>query len=178
MTENERSEADLGFLSERLGGVQRSIGGDEAGQETAVADKERPHLISPPERERDAARLAGAVGDAFTQYLLNAEKRILNQTDKVRASMLDDIERQRANVESLIGLFAERLRQQEDGLSAVQRDSIEADERLDRQAEAIRSISQTQAQQMALVKQILELLKRSGASTESQTGPIGPEARG
>ena len=94
------------------------------------------------------------------------------------ASALDDLERQRASVERLMGLFAERLGQHEDTLSTLQEDSSEAVERLDRQAEAIRSISQAQAQQMALVKQILELLKRFGTSTESQTRPPGAEACG
>lgn len=172
----ERSEVNLESLSDERGGVPRGSG--EALHETPATDKDRPHLVSPRAPEQDAAQLAATLVGALASYLLDAEKRALHQTDKVCVSVLDDFERQRASVESLIGVLAERLGQQDNELSALQRDSRRATERLDRQAEAIRSISYVQEQQFALVKQILELLKHLEASGQGQTGPAGPEAPG
>jgi hypothetical protein len=172
----DRSEANLESLSDERGSVQR--GSEEALHETAATDKDRPHLVSPREPEKDAAQLAATLVEGFESYLLNAERRVLNQTDQVCVSLLDDFERQRASVESLIGVLAERLGQQDKDLSALQRELRKATERLDRQAEAIRSVSYAQGQQIALVKQILGLLKHHEASAQNETGPASPEAPG
>lgn len=172
----ERSEANLESLSDERGSVPR--GSDGALHETAATEKDLPHLVSPREPEQDAAQVAATLVEVLEFYLQNSERRALHQTDEVCVSLLDDFERQRASVESLIGVLAERLGQQDNDLSALQRDSRKATERLDRQAEAIRSISQAQAEQFALVKQILELLKHLEASGQNEAGPAGPEAPG
>ena len=128
-----------------------------------AGDRLRPHAVLARDRDQAAVQLAASLTDAIAQYLLFAERRVLNQADKIRASMLVDLERQRASVESLIGLFAERLRQQED-LSSLQELIAVPNERLDRHANAIRTLSEVQSHHAALLGQVREVLKRLEAT--------------
>ena len=136
----------------------------ESSDSAPAAEKLGLRVVPLRDREQIASQLAASLTDAFSQVLLNAERRTLNQSDKVRATMLDDLERQRANIESLIGLFAERLRQQEDTLAVLKEQVAGASARLDRQAEGIRSLSETQEQNAQLFRQFLDVLERLNAA--------------
>ena len=127
-----------------------------------TADTSSLRVVSPRDREQSAARLATSLHDAFAEYLLSAERRVLDRADRVRASTLDDLERQRANIESLISLFAERLRRQEEGLSSAKELIARSEKRLEAHAEAIRSVNDWQARQAILLGQILEVLLQLG----------------
>jgi hypothetical protein len=158
MPGGELSGSDLGPPSQDLAGGESGARDDQPS-----GDRLRPHAVLARDRDQAAVQLAASLTDAIAQYLLFAERRVLNQADKIRASMLVDLERQRASVESLIGLFAERLRQQED-LSSLQESIAIPNERLDRHADAIRSLSEVQSHHTALLGQVREVLKRLEAT--------------
>ncbi len=118
-------------------------------------------------KDQVTERLAAVLADLIAKSFLSAEQHVLTQADKVRAGMLDDLERQRAGLESIVGLFAQRLRQQEEGLSGLQSELGSLVKRLDRQAQAIRSLGEVQARHAELLARMMEVLKLLGeAKTE------------
>ena len=173
MTGDGGSEEGPRLLSGDSPGAGDTAGWDEPSHEMAPGDTSRPRLISIRETDRDAVEPAANVTDALAQYLLSAERRVLQQAEKVRASMLDDLERQRASVESLCALFADRLRQQEEGLSALRTELEVAIERLDRQADLLRLLNEAQGRDAALWCQVLDVVRQLAAIIESP--PVAPD---
>jgi len=163
MSWDEPSGSDLKSVNQNLARGEAGDRDDQPSEAATVGNRLRPRALLPRDREQAAVQLAASLTDAVVQYLLFAERRVLNQADKIRASMLVDLERQRASVESLIGLFAERLRQQEE-LSSMQELIAVPNERLDRHADAIRSLSEVQSRQTAMLSQVHEILKRLEAA--------------
>ena len=163
MSGDEPSGSDLESVSQNLARGEAGTRDDRPSEAATAGDLLRPRAVLPRDREQAAVQLAASLTDAVVQYLLFAERRVLNQADKVRASMLVDLERQRASVESLIGLFAERLRQQEE-FSSLQELIAVPNERLDRHADAIRSLGEVQSHQTAMLGQVHEILKRLEAA--------------
>jgi len=167
MTGVGRSEEGPRLLSGDSAGTGDTAGWDEPSQEMAPGDKGRPRLISIRKTDRDAVGPAANVTDALAQYLLSTERRILHQAEKVRASMLDDLERQRASIESLCALFADRLRQQEEGLASLRTELEVAIEQLNRQADVIHSPNEAQGRDAALWCQVLDLVRQLADIIES-----------
>ena len=142
-------------------------GGDAPSHEDVPVDRERLCLVASGARERDAAGAASKVTEALAQYLLCAEQRVMNQTEYMCVSVLDELERHRASTESLISLFADRLRQQEEGLNGFRTELGVAIARLDRQADLIRSLNEAQGRDTALWRQFLEVIRHLAAVHES-----------
>ena len=80
----------------------------------------------------------------------------------VETTLRQELEKQRDSTESSFEFIAERLGQQVEALSSVRRVLDGMGERLDRQADAIRSLSELQAQQATALKLLLEALAGGG----------------
>jgi len=139
------------------------IQSDERAEDATSADKGGPRVVPPREREQEAGWLAGSFTDALEQYLLNAEGRVRDHADKTCASLRNDLERQRSNIESLVGLFAQRLRHQEEGLFLLQKMVEDTIGRLDRQADLIRSMNEREVRRTDALMEVLRLLRASAA---------------
>ena len=106
MPEDEELGADLGSLIQRPGTVEKSRDEQRTSVASAMGDRLGLRAVSSRDREQAVRLLAANLTAALAQFLLDAERQVLNRAESVRASTLADIERQRANVESLIGMFA------------------------------------------------------------------------
>jgi hypothetical protein len=182
MNGEEQSDSDRDSVLQQPAGAGAGARGGVLSEGGHTADNSGLRVVSPRDREQSAARLATSLNDAFAECLLSAERRVLDRADRVRASMLDDLERQRANIESLISLFAERLRRQEEGLSSSQEMIARSNQRLEAHADAIRSVSDAQARQANLLSQILEVLVRLGGRAGGPAAaewdePVEPHSR-
>jgi hypothetical protein len=164
MTGDEQSGPDLDSLAHRIADVGQPSHEAQAAAPLPAGNWPGPRAVLPREREQAAAQLAAGLTGAVAQFLLDAEKQVLNRADRARASTLDDLERQRDNVQKLIGMFAERLRQQEELHASLQEEFESVLDRLNRHAAALRSLSETQAHQAALLGQILDVLRRLAAT--------------
>lgn len=175
MTESEDAGTGIDSPALRFANAGPHPREEQTPKASPAGDRPGPRAVSPREREQAAAQLAAALTGALAEFILDAERQVLNRADRVRASTLDDLERQRTNVESLIGMFAERLRQQEEGLSSLHSELEEAIERLSRHADVIRFLSEAQAHQAALLGQLLAVLRQLAKTIGSP--PAHPEAR-
>ena len=174
MTSQERSDSGSGLLSEKPANRRGEEPGEQPSEDSATDERLGPRVVWPRGRERAAVQLAGSLTEAVAQLLQKAEKQVVSRAEQIRVSTLDDLEKQRASVESLIGLFAERLREHEAGVSALQEEMAGVHARHVRHAEALRAISDAEARQLTLLGQLLTVLQRLAAVTE--TPPDQPQA--
>lgn len=134
---------------------------------TVAGERLGPRVVWPRDREQAAVRLAASLTEAVADFLLDAEKLVSLRADKIRASTLEDLERQRANVESLIGLFADRLREHEESVSSLKAEVAGLRSRLDSHAEALRSLDAIQARNSIAFSQVLEVVRHLAAALEN-----------
>lgn len=173
MAGDEESGADLAGLIHRSESVGKNLREGRPGA-SAAGDRPGPRVVPPRDREQAALQLASSLTGAVAQFLLDAEGQALSRAERVRASALADLERQRANVESLMGRFAERLQQQEDGLSSLRKElepALATLQRYEWYAEAIQSLSERQAHHDALLGQLREVVGRLAAAVASMADP-------
>ncbi len=166
-----KSGAGHGPLSEMPASAEKDLPEERTSSAPVAGDRVGLRVVSPGVREQAAHQLAASLTGAVAEFLLDAEKQALNRAERVHASTLDDLERQRASVESLIAMFADRLQQQEVGLSSVHEELEGALARLDWHAEAIRSLDEAQAYHVALLGQLLDVLRLLVEAVKS-TAPL------
>lgn len=118
-----------------------------------------PWVVPQSDRDEIASKLAGCLTEAIAEFLECAERRLLHHSDGVRVDMLGGLESQRANVESLVKMFAEQLQQQQVTLSFFREELNTVRGMLNRHTEAIVSLSEAQAHQVALLHQLVDVLR-------------------
>ncbi len=133
--------------------------------------KPGPRIVAAGEKEQAATQLARALMEAFADYFVGAERQAQSQAEIVGTSLRQELEKQRDSVESMIELLAERLGQQAETLSSVRRVLDGMGDRLDRQADAIRSLSELQVQHAMALKLLLEALGGASVSAEAVGQP-------
>jgi hypothetical protein len=133
--------------------------------------KSGPDVLPFRDREQAVFQEAEHLAEAVAQFVLDWEQEVLSRAEKVRVATAIDIEKQRASVESLVGLLAERLRRHEEVLSSIQEQLQATHLRLTAHADAFRSLSAMQAHHDALLSQFREVLRSLRDVVE---GPANP----
>jgi paraquat-inducible protein B len=137
----------------------------------ALPWKSGPRIVASREEEQAAAQLASTLMEALADYFVGAERQAQSQAEIVGTSLRQELEKQRDSIESLIEPLADRLGQQAETLSSVRRVLDEMGDRLDRHADAIRSLSELQAQHAMVLKLLLKALGGSSVSAEAVGQP-------
>jgi hypothetical protein len=140
---------------------RQSMTGDEKLVESqAPAEKLVPRLVTHTETDRPAVRLASGLMDALVKYLIAVEEQILSETTKVIDPLQQEVEEIRHNVAGLTGPLYTQLEQQQEELASSRKlmDGIVG--RLDRQRDALLSLSEAQERQGALLQQLVHTLIR------------------
>ena len=171
MPGDETSGADRGPLSEMPASAGKDLPEQRTSSAPVAGDTVGLRVVSAGVREQTARQLAASLTGAVAEFLLDTEKQALNRAESVRASVLDDLERQRASVEKLIGMFADRLQQQEAGFSSLQQELEGVMARLDRHTEAIRYLDEAQARHVALLSQLLDVFRLLVETAKSAAPP-------
>jgi hypothetical protein len=133
----------------------------------ALPWKSGPRIVASREEEQAAAQLASTLMEALADYFVGAERQAQSQAEIVGTSLSQELEKQRSSIESLIQLLAERLQQQEENLSSLRNVLDGMGDRLNRQADAIRSLGALQVQNSMALKLLLEALGGSNVSAEA-----------
>lgn len=132
----------------------------------SLAEKLAPRLVTPADRERAAIRISGILMEALVQYFAAIEEQTLSESRKTSASLRQELEELRYNLESPTGSLATQLKQLQEELSSLQRLINGAVERLNRQAEAIRSVTEVQGRHAGALRQLVETLIRSAITSD------------
>ena len=143
---------------------------DDSLTEAAAAPGESgPRIVASGEKEQAAYQLASTLTEVLADYFAGAERQARSQAEIVGTSLCQELEKQRSSIESLIQLLAERLGQQEENLSSVRKVLDGMGDRLNRQADAIRSLGALQVQNSMALKLLLEALGGSSVSAEAES---------
>jgi hypothetical protein len=129
--------------------------------------KSGPRIVASGEKEQAATQLASTLTEVLADYFAVAERQAQSQAEIVGTSLSQELEKQRSSIESLIQLLAERLQQQEENLSSLRKVLDGMGDRLNRQADAIRSLGALQVQNSMALKLLLEALGGSNVSAEA-----------
>ncbi len=172
MIEDEDLGSDLAPPDGEVTGRPKSLQGEPESEDAALDVRPGLRVVPPKDREQVALQLAASLTESVAKFLLEAERQVATRADRIHALTQEDLERQSASVQSLIAHFAGRLKQLEEDLSSQQARVAELQERLDRHAEALRSVHEEQARYVALGSRILELLRCIGA--EVGVPPVAP----
>ena len=163
---------EQGILALQAGSLDRdtgertSLSDEHVAEVAAPAEKSGPRIVASPEKRRAAGQLASTLIDALADYFVSAEEQSRSEARNIRTSLWRDLEKQRGNIETLLGRLAEQLGQQEEALSSLLGMLDQVGDRLNRQADALRSLSESQLQQAAAVRVLLEALRGLGAPEE------------
>jgi len=160
-------------LEQRIQMVEAEPGerdpGDSLTEVPAPLGKSGPRIVASKDKEQAATQLASTLTEVLADYFAAAERQAQSQAEIVGTSLGQELEQQRSSIESLIQLLAERLQQQEENLSSLRKVLDGIGDRLNRQADAIRSLGALQVQNSMALKLLLEALGGSSVSAEAES---------
>lgn len=175
MIEDESPGPDSQSRGRGAPGESQDAQGERITESEAGRARSGLRLVQQADTEQSAVQLAASLTEAVARFLLDAERLATSRAERIRAAALEDLERQRTNVNSLISMFAERLRQQEEGLVSQRQAVLHLGDRLGRHAEALHALREAQEQTLALLSESLAVLRLLGATAGGRAGEEGAE---
>ncbi len=171
MTQGDEPGRDSGFPEPGVSG-EVGCGHMERTTEGVAARPDNGLRVVPPvDSGQSALQLAESLTEAVANFLLDVERLASSRAERLRSTTLEDLERHRSNVNSMMTMFAERLREQEESLLLQAQVLSELSGRLGRHAEILLTLKEAQERQLDILSQSLAVLRLLGA-------PAGGRAAG